>query len=133
MDQPLLDEIPENFALSLFQEKIKADFEIRVIYICGVFYSMSIHSFTNYVDYRPKLKSRKNIRLVPFELPNKIKKRLIGIFKKFNLNYGSADLMFLDDAYYFLEINPIGQISFVNNVCNFYIEDYIAKLLKDER
>ena len=51
IDPSLLKKIPENFALSLFQEKILPDFEIRVIYIHGAFYSMSIHSFDNAVDY----------------------------------------------------------------------------------
>lgn len=47
IDSDLLADIPERFAVSLFQERIIADFEIRVIFVKDVFYAMSIHNFTN--------------------------------------------------------------------------------------
>ncbi|WP_028873120.1 hypothetical protein [Psychroserpens burtonensis] len=74
----------------------------------------------------------KNLRIVPFKLPLKIKEKLEKVFKKFNLNYGSADLMYVDNEYYFLEINPTGQISFINNICNYYLEELLVKILKNE-
>ena len=72
-----------------------------------------------------------NLRLVPFKLPTEVEGKLEKVFKKFNLNYGSADLIYCKDNYYFLEINPTGQISFVNNACNYYIENKLAEILEN--
>lgn len=133
IDFKVLNKIPNKFAISLFQERILAEFEIRVIYIKGCFYSMSVHVFGKGVDYRKELNSSKNIRTIPFKLPENIKIKLDRVFKNLNLNYGSADLMYCDGEFYFLEINPAGQISFVNEACNFYIEEELSKLLKNEK
>lgn len=122
---------PDEFAISFFQERIIADFEIRVIYIDGNFYSIAIHNFDNTIDIRTKFIEMDNLRMVPFNLPVAISEKLEKVFKRFNLNYGSADLMYCNDEYYFLEINPTGQVSFVNNACNYYIENTLAKILED--
>jgi len=132
IDSNILKEIPKSFAISLFQERIVADFEVRVIFINGDFYSMSIHTFKDNVDYRQELDIAKNVRAIPFELPIDVKNKIDKIFKKLNLNYGSIDLMYSNDEFYFLEINPIGQIGFVNNICNFYIEEELSNILKNE-
>lgn len=127
----ILDQTPDEFAISFFQERIIADFEIRVIYIDGYFYSTAMHIFEDIIDYRTKLIEMENLRMVPFKLPTIIEEKLEKVFRKFNLNYGSADLMYCDDEYYFLEINPTGQISFINNACNYYIENKLAEILKN--
>lgn len=127
----ILTATPDEFAISFFQERIIADFEIRVIYIDGNFYSIAIHNFDNTIDIRTKFIEMDNLRMVPFNLPVVISEKLEKVFKRFNLNYGSADLMYCNDDYYFLEINPTGQVSFVNNACNYYIENTLAKILED--
>lgn len=130
VDSAIMVDIPKNFAISLFQERILADFEIRVIFMKNQFYSASIHVSDDKVDYRTKLKSLKKIRIVPFELPKNIKEKLSNLFCALNVNYCSADLMYSNNEYYFLEINKTGQISFINNACNFYLEKELSKLLR---
>ena len=127
----ILTKTPDEFVISFFQERIIADFEIRVIYIDGYFYSIAIHIFDDTIDCRTKFIEMDKLRMVPFKLPRAIEDKLKKVFKKFNLNYGSADLMYSNDDYYFLEINPTGQISFVNNACNYYIENKLAEILKN--
>jgi hypothetical protein len=127
----ILSELPNEYTISFFQERIIADFEIRVIYIDGSFYSAALHNFDDNIDIRSKFINMNNLRIVPFQLPLNIMNKLENVFKKFNLNYGSADLMYSNDEYYFLEINPTGQISFINNICNFKLENKLAKILKN--
>ncbi|WP_264537362.1 hypothetical protein [Flavobacterium sp. N1736] len=127
----ILDKTSNEFAISFFQERIIADFEIRVIYIDGYFYSSAIHNFVNTVDIRTKYIEMNDLRIVPFKLPFVIEEKLEKVFKKFNLNYGSADLMYCNDDYYFLEINPTGQVSFINNACNYDLENKLAKILEN--
>ena len=128
----ILNEVPNEFAVSIFQERIVADFEIRVINIDGVIYSACIYNFDSKIDYRTKLWNMKDLRIIPFKLPCDIENKLLKVFNKFDINFGSADLMYSNGEYYFLEINPAGQISFINNACNFYIENVMAeKLTRD--
>lgn len=129
----IITKVPEEFAISLFQERIIADFEVRVIYVEGIIYSACIYNFDENIDYRTKLWDMKDLRIVPFELPIEIEDKVDKVFKKFNMNYGSADLMYSNEEYYFLEINPTGQVSFINNACNFYIENLLATKIKDEK
>jgi hypothetical protein len=129
----ILAEVPEEFALSFFQERIVADFEVRVIYIEGIIYSACIYNFDDNIDYRTKLREMDDLRIIPFTLPHGIAEKIDRVFKKFNMNYGSADLMYSNGEYYFLEINPTGQVSFINNACNFYIENVLAAKIKDEK
>ncbi|VXC32402.1 conserved hypothetical protein [Flavobacterium sp. 9AF] len=130
--EEILNEVPNKFSISLFQERIIADFEIRVIYIDGIFHAACIYCFDNEIDYRTKLRNMENLRIIPFELPLDIKNKLDAIFKKFTINYGSADLMYYNDEFYFLEINPTGQVSFINNAYHFYIEKLLASKIKNE-
>ncbi|WP_396146911.1 hypothetical protein [Flavobacterium sp.] len=125
----ILTQTPKEFSISFFQERIIADFEIRVIYIAGHFQSTAIFNFENSIDIRTKFIKMDNLRFVPFKLPQEIVEKLKKVFQKFNLNYGSADLMYSNNEYYFLEINPTGQISFINNACNFHLEYLMAKKL----
>jgi hypothetical protein len=125
----IIEQTPDEFAISFFQERITADFEIRVIYLEGNFYAVAVHSFDNTIDYRTKLIGMDDLRMVPFKLPREIELKLEKVFEKFHLNYGSADLMFKDNDYFFLEINPVGQVSFANNACNYYIEKKLAEIL----
>jgi hypothetical protein len=130
----IIKEVPNEFAISIFQERIIADFEIRVIYIDGNVFSACVYNFDNNVDYRTKLWNMNDIRITPFDLPYDIENKIIKVFKKFDMNFGSADLMYSNGEYYFLEINPTGQISFINNACNYYIENVMAeKLTKYEK
>ena len=45
---------------------------------------MSIHVFGDDIDYRGKLKSLKDIRIIPFRLPKDIKIKLEKVFNNLN-------------------------------------------------
>jgi len=128
LDKKLLNMLPDNFAISLFQKRIICEFEIRVFYLLGNFYSMAIFPSEKKVDIRQTF-TDENTRMVPYKLPNKITQKLKKVLNEFKLNYCSIDLMFSDEEYFFLEINPIGQVQFLNQSCNYYLEKKIADYL----
>ncbi len=118
---------------SLIQEEIKKKYEIRAFYLAGEFYCTAIFSQNNpntQIDFRNYDRSKPN-RVVPFILPNEIKKKLIRVMKKLDLNCGSIDLIVSkDQQYYFLEVNPIGQFSQVSIPGNYNLEKKIMDFLK---
>lgn len=133
VDNEFIKKIPANFAISLFQERIIPDFEIRIFYFLDEFYSMAIfNDDENIIDIRTSFLDI-NTRMVPFELPKTVKLKIKKILKIYKTNYCSIDMICHKNTYYFLEINPIGQVQFLNRSCNYYLEKKLSKILKNEK
>jgi glutathione synthase/RimK-type ligase-like ATP-grasp enzyme len=67
--------------------------------------------------------------MAPINLPNEVLEKLKHFTKKNNFTTGSIDMMFSNNEYYFLEINPNGQFGFVSNIYNISIEKIIIDSL----
>lgn len=128
----IINKVPANFSISLFQEKIVPEFEIRVVFLNNTFYAMSVHNLSNSTDYRTNFDTN-NLRMTPFNLPKNIQNKLKKILQYFHLNYGSIDLMYKNNQYYFLEINTTGQVSFLSNACNYFLEYEFIKAINNEK
>lgn len=120
-----------DFFVSLFQEKIKKELEIRVFYLCGKCYAISIISQKNSktkIDYRNYDYKNPN-REVFYNLPSIIEEQIGLLMNYFNLQTGSLDFILTpNNEYIFLEINPSGQYD-VFNLFNVYPDYLIAKKL----
>lgn len=133
-----IEDFPDFFFPTLFQEKIEKEFELRVFFIHDNYFAMAIFSQndeTTSVDFRNYNRAKPN-RYIPFDLPADLQSRIKKLMKIIGLNTGSIDLLVSRDKeeYYFLEVNPVGQIGMVSNNCNYNIEQTIAKtLIRNER
>lgn len=120
------------FYPSLFQEKIEKKYEIRAFYLDNEFYSMAIFSQDNNrtkIDYR-NYDTKKPNRFVPYILPRDIEEKLRELVNYYKLSTCSIDIIkALNDKYYFLEINPVGQFGMVSYPCNYNLEEKIADYL----
>lgn len=120
-----IQEFPDHFLPTLFQEEINKKIDIRIFFINNSFYSMAIDSKST--DSRL---TDDNTRYYPYLLPKQIERKLLKLMNKLNLNYGSIDLVVDKKSnYYFLEVTPTGEFSFLTNNCNYEIEEKIAKYL----
>lgn len=125
----LINNIPNTFGLSQFQERIERQYEIRVVYLLGKCYAMAVFT-SEIVDYRINLNKNEEIRMVPYNLGLDDEHKLTLLMEKLNLNYGSVDFIVdYNDNRYLLEVNPCGQIDFLNEACNYNIEKVIADLI----
>lgn len=117
---------------SLVMSLVEKSFEIRSFYLDGEFYSMAIFSQMNKqtsVDFR-KYSSELPNKNEPFKLPDEIEKKLDKLYRRLNLNTGSADFMVDKEGnYVFLEINPVGQFQMTSLPCNYNLEQKIANYL----
>lgn len=128
-----LDDVPDTFGLTLFQEEVSKEVELRIFYLDGQFYPSAIFSqldkqtevdFKNYNSKRPN-------RVIPFYLNNTVKRKLRLLMKNLNLNSGSIDVILTpDDRYVFLEVNPVGQFEQVSFPCNYGLFKKVANRLK---
>ncbi len=127
-----LDKLEETFFVSLFQEKIEKEYEIRTFFLEGDFYSMAIFSQFDdktKIDFRKYNLSKPN-RTVPYRLPRELRNKLELLMQKLNLNTGSIDIIKSKTGkYYFLEVNPVGQFGMTSLPCNYYLEKKIAEFL----
>jgi ATP-GRASP peptide maturase of grasp-with-spasm system len=128
----------DNFFPSLVQQKIEKEYELRVFYLDGQFYSMVIFSQTNKqteLDFR-KYDMIKANRCVPYKLPKNIEHNLHKLLKYIGLNCCSIDIIKSKDdgRYYFLEINPVGQFGMVSEPCNYEaFKDIATTLIKMDK
>lgn len=114
-----------------FQEYIDKEFEIRTFILNGRLFSMAIFSQQNEktkIDFRNYDEESPN-RNVPFQLPDYLEKQLIDFCQLIGINCGSMDILYQKGEYYFLEINPVGQLQWLSRSCNYAIEKHIAKTL----
>lgn len=125
---------------SLIQEKLAKKYELRIFYLENDFYASAIFSQSNEktkVDFRNYDFERPN-QVVPYNLPEEIKEKLIRTMKALQINCGSIDMVVTDNnKFVFLEVNPIGQFAQVSYPCNYYLDRLIARKLieyeKDNR
>jgi len=126
------DSIPKEFGLSLIQENIFKEYEIRTFFIDNTIYSMAMFStldINDNVDFR-RTKAQNNIKRLPYSLPFEVAESIISLMKDLNLEMGSIDLIkSTNGKYYFLEVNPNGQYGMLSNSCNYNLDKIIANYL----
>ena len=68
----------------------------------------------------------------PYDLPEEVAGRLLGMMDFFDLNYGAFDLIVTpDERHVFLEVNPIGEYFWLDLHPGLSISDAIADVLLD--
>ena len=122
-------EMPLDFYYSKFQNKIQCKYELRIFFIEQCFYAGAIFRLKDNVE-KP-LKYRK-FKIVPFILPDEVKKRLIDLTKNLGHKTGSIDMLVDKEGnFHFLEINPVGQYDYLSKGCNYYLDFETAKYIKN--
>jgi hypothetical protein len=130
--EDILKAADETFFPSFIQEFIPKYIDLRIFYLKKKFYSMAIFSQLDEqtkTDFRNYNHSKMN-RMVPFNLPSLIQKKLTRLLNMFELDTCSVDFCIgLDEKYYLLDINPVGQYGFVSHNCNYYLDREFANEL----
>ncbi len=116
----------------IFQEYVEKEFEFRVVVIgdqvfCGKIPSQGSEDGKS--DWR---KDGDNLidDIEPYELPASIQLKLLHLMDYFGLNYGAIDLIKTPEGkFIFLEINPVGEFSWLDEAFNLQISEAIANVL----
>lgn len=132
IDDLFIKNLPENFGITFFQEKIDKKYELRIFFLDGILYPMAIFSQSDeqtQVDFRKYNKEKPN-RNVPYNLPTWLSEKLLALMRLLKLDTGSIDMIkSCDNEYVFLEVNPVGQFGMTSHPCNYFIEKKIAAFL----
>jgi len=135
VDSESIEELPEKFFPSLFQECLDKEYEIRVFFLGGECHAMAIFSQLDeqtQVDFRMYNYERPN-RKVPYQLPAELEERIRDLMGHLDLETGSLDFVRTRDGRdVFLEVNPIGQFGMVSSPCNYHLERRVAEYLLEK-
>ena len=135
IDQEILDSAHEQFGVTLAQEMLEKELEIRSFYLFGKFYSMAIFSQIDQktaVDFR-RYNIQKPNRNVPFRLSEELERKADQLMRTLGLNTGSLDFVKTTDGrYVFLEVNPVGQFGMTSKPCNYYLEKILASYMTSQ-
>jgi len=127
-----LEKLREIIGPSFIQKNIRKAFDLRVFFLVDRCFSIAIISQTDQktkIDFR-KYNDQKPNRNVPYLISNELEAKICQLFRKLQLNTGSIDFVVdIDNNFYFLEINPVGQFTNFSISCNFNLEKEIAKTL----
>lgn len=134
IDNEIMATLPDKFQPSLFQKNINKQYEIRTFYFRGKCYSMAIFSQVDSqteIDFR-RYNLKKPNRMVPYQLTKEVENKIVSLMYDLELDTGSIDFILgKDNKLYFLEINPVGQFSFLSQNCNYNLEKIIAEYIKN--
>ncbi|WP_050009520.1 hypothetical protein [Flavobacterium sp. B17] len=134
--EKLADILQDNFMLSLFQRYIAKKKEYRVLYFNGKCYCVELLTQENdftIIDSRRADKSKEvkeEMRLVQSSLPSEVSSSIVRFMTEINLNIGCLDLIQDENGdFYFLEVNPVGQISGYSYRANLNFEKEIVEYM----
>ncbi len=107
----------------IFQPYIDKQYELRIVYIDGEFFTGMINNSEN-ADWRI---AREGYFWSAYELPGSVKKNLTSMMKEMGLYIGAIDMIKgKDGQYYFLEVNPQGEWGMLQKELGFPIAEKIA-------
>lgn len=112
----------------IIQESLHPKIDYRVTVINEKVYTVKIVKNKKGIngDWR---KEKNNLKFIPIELPKDIELKCIEILKKFNLIFGGIDLIYCNDNFYFIEINPTGEWAWLVSDANLKIYEGICDCL----
>ncbi|SEO91597.1 RimK-like ATP-grasp domain-containing protein [Mucilaginibacter gossypiicola] len=126
-----IEKLQNSFFPSLFQEAVISQYEVRVFYIDGDFYATAAVSSNKdrNIDIKRSFNT-KELRWIPYALPESVKLDITKLMKEIDLVTGSIDLLVDDENNFtFIEVNPVGQYLAPSNQSNYYIDKIIAEWL----
>ena len=116
----------------ILQEFLEDKRDIRVTVIGNKLYPIGItkNGDNIYGDWRKN--SKEDLQYKPEILPDDISSRIIKMMNNLELSFGGVDLAFSNGKYYFIEVNPTGEWSWLSQYCSMPLEKAIVNELVGE-
>ena len=113
----------------VIQKNLSPKIDLRVTVVGQDIYAVKILIDGDGVngDWR-KLKDE--VSFVPAQLPVDVKEKCIKLVQNLNLLYGAIDLVFHENKYYFIEVNPTGEWAWLVDSANQKIYKSICNYLE---
>ena len=117
----------------VIQKYLFPKFDIRVTVVGCKLFTVKILRQGKNIDGDWRRIKKEELEYIPIKLPDDISQFCINLVKKLGLVFGAIDLAFANGGYYFLEVNPTGEWTWLVNTINSPIHKEIAYLLAQGR
>ena len=113
----------------IFQEYIPKDYELRVVYVDGDFFTGMIpYEGNEATDWRA-IRDRQFV-WQPYQLPQQVCEKLTAMMQQLDLTFGAIDIIKNKEGdYVFLEVNPQGEWGMLQKYLDHPIGETIAQKL----
>ncbi len=112
----------------MFQEQIRKQRELRVVYVAGRCFAASLDGEQTGSDWRAN--AAPELRWQEDALPQAVESRFVAFMQALQLDFGAADFIRTPDGeHVFLEINPCGEWGMLERDLGLPIADAIAAAL----
>ncbi len=112
----------------ILQEALIPKIDIRVTVVDDTIYAVSIKKDGKGID-KDWRTEKNNLKFEETALPLKINNICIELIRQLGLKFGAIDLIYYDNNYYFLEINPTGEWAWLLEHTKMDIDKKITNLL----
>ena len=112
----------------IIQEALLPKVDIRVTIVDDLFFSVDITKDGVGLDKDWRLE-KDSVKYREIDLPESISTKCIELARRLGLKFGAIDLLSHKDEYYFIEINPTGEWSWLMEHTNLEIDKAITNLL----
>lgn len=122
-----------NFSIApvFIQECISPKVDLRVTIVGDKIYPVQIMCAGQGIDGDWRKTKKEDLQYVSCELPDSIKRKLLSLMRRLDLQFGGIDLIFSDDTYYFVEVNPTGEWSWLMNSVGLEIDVAIVNCMEE--
>jgi len=116
-----VDDLPDDDVLQLsagiFQRTIDKQYEVRVTAIGEHLFAARLHSQENDLAREDWRRAYNTLRIEVMELPPEVATRCLALMKSLGIVFGCFDFIVTPaDEFVFLEVNPMGQFMWVENL-----------------
>nr|MCW3104374.1 MvdC family ATP-grasp ribosomal peptide maturase [Bacteroidota bacterium] len=115
----------------VFQEHIAKQYELRIIYVDGHFFTGKVNASGSKLGKTDWRKSTPDeVKWEHYTLPEGLRQQLSDFMKKIGLIYGAIDMICsAEGEYVFLEVNPTGEWGMLQRDLGLAVSDAIAQAL----
>lgn len=127
-DLPQLDTIA--YCPMIFQELVPKDYELRIAYADGAFYTGKINAANDAAGQTDWRAASTQLPWQPYELPPTVQEKIHRLMQRLDLSFGAIDMIRRTDGeYVFLEVNPQGEWGMLQKYLGYPIAETIAEKL----
>jgi glutathione synthase/RimK-type ligase-like ATP-grasp enzyme len=114
----------------IFQELVPKAYELRIVYVCGAFYTGKINATQDAGGQTDWRAAGAALPWAPYTLPDTVAAGIHALMQRLNLSFGAIDMIRRPDgAYVFLEVNPQGEWGMLQKHLGYPIAETIAEKL----
>lgn len=112
----------------ILQQPLIPKVDIRVTVIEDKVFAVSIKKDGSGIDKDWRIE-KYNVQYESIKLSSDLERKCVKLLKKLGLNFGAIDLAYYNNKFYFIEINPTGEWSWLLSHVDYPIDKTIAEVL----